>query len=107
LSRRYLLGRGRKNRGALFCERHTDEKTWFYQLDQGRNLGKTNPLNDDDLKEFIELHKTFANSPKSWSVDAAAIDPKTFDLSAKHPDGAGEIIHSSPQEIVDEIAALD
>jgi type I restriction enzyme M protein len=32
-------------------------------------MGKTNPLNDDDLAEFVELQKTFADSPKSWSVD--------------------------------------
>jgi type I restriction enzyme M protein len=30
---------------------------WFYQLDPGRNLGKTNPLNDDDLAEFVELQR--------------------------------------------------
>jgi hypothetical protein len=48
-------------------------------------MGKTNPLNDADLSEFIELQKTKADSPKSWSVDVAAIDAKTFDLSVKNP----------------------
>jgi type I restriction enzyme M protein len=38
---------------------------WYYQLDPGRNLGKTNPLNDADLAEFVELQKTFADSPKA------------------------------------------
>ena len=78
-----------------------------YQLDPGRNMGKTNPLNDADLAEFIELQKTKADSPKSWSVDVAAIDPKTFDLSVKNPNGNEEVTHRSPQEIMDEIAALD
>lgn len=82
-------------------------KIWFYQLDPGRNLGKTNPLNDADLAEFIALQKTKADSPKSWSVDVAAIDPKTFDLSVKNPNGGEEIAHRSPQEIMEEIAALD
>jgi type I restriction enzyme M protein len=40
-------------------------------------------------------------------VDVAAIDPKTFDLSVKNPNGFDPIAHRSPQEIMDEIAALD
>jgi len=60
-----------------------------------------------DLAEFIALHATKADSPKSWSVDAAAIAPKTFDLSVKNPDGGEEIPHRSPEEIMAEIAALD
>ncbi|NCO37019.1 MAG: SAM-dependent DNA methyltransferase, partial [Armatimonadetes bacterium] len=80
---------------------------WYYQLEPGRNMGKTNPLNDADLAEFIALQKTFADSPKSWSVDAASIDPATFDLSVKNPDGGEAVVHRSPQDIMDEIAALD
>ena len=82
-------------------------KVWFYQLDPGRNMGKTNPLNDADLAEFIALQKTKADSPKSWSVDVAAIASTTYDLSVKNPNGGEEIAHRSPQDIMDEIAALD
>jgi type I restriction enzyme M protein len=82
-------------------------KVWFYQLDPGRNMGKTNPLNDEDLKEFVTLQKAMADSSKSWCVDAKTIDQKTFDLSVKNPNGGEEIKHRSPQEIMDEIAALD
>ncbi len=93
---------------VLFFEKGTkSRKVWFYQLDPGRNMGKTNPLNDDDLAEFVTLQKTKADSPKSWSVDVADIDPKTFDLSVKNPNGGEEVAHRSPQEIMDEIAALD
>lgn len=70
-------------------------------------MGKTNPLNDAGLAEFIALQKTKADSPKSGSVDVAPIDPKTFDLSVKNPHGGEEIAHSSPQEIMDEIAMLE
>jgi type I restriction enzyme M protein len=82
-------------------------KIWFYQLDPGRNLGKTNPLNDADLVEFVTLQNTFADSPKSWSVDARTIDQTTFDLSVKNPNGGEEVTHRSPQAIMDEIAAMD
>jgi type I restriction enzyme M protein len=93
---------------ALFFEKGSPtRRVWFYQLTPGRNLGKTNPLNDNDLREFVALQKTFADSPKSWSVDAASIDPKTFDLSVKNPNGGEEAAHRSPEEIMDEIAALD
>src|SRR6266851_2829570 len=93
---------------VLFFEKGAPtRKIWFYQLDPGRNLGKTNPLNDDDLGEFVKLQETFADSPKSWSVDAKSIDQTTFGLSVKNPDGGEEIAHRSPKKIMEEIAALD
>ena len=93
---------------VLFFEKGVPtRKVWFYQLDLGRNLGKTNPLNDADLAEFVELQKTKADSPKSWNVDAKKIDQATFDLSVKNPNGGEEVTHRSPGEIMDEIAALD
>jgi type I restriction enzyme M protein len=94
---------------VLFFEKGTKTRTvWYYQLDPGRNMGKTNPLNDDDLQEFIELQKSFADSPKSWSVDVSALSgAEGYDLSVKNPDGGEEVIHRSPLEIMDEIAALD
>ncbi len=93
---------------VLFFEKGAPtRKVWFYRLDPGRNLGKTNPLNDDDLAEFVQLQKTKADSPKSWSVDVAGINTATFDLSVKNPNGSEEVTHRSPQKIMDEIAALD
>jgi type I restriction enzyme M protein len=93
---------------VLFFEKGSPtRKVWYYSLDPGRNLGKTNPLNDADMAEFIELQKTKADSPKSWSVDVSGIDTASYDLSVKNPNGGEVITHRSPQEIMDEIAALD
>src|SRR5579864_5619937 len=93
---------------VLFFEKGTKtRKVWYYQLDLGRNLGKTNPLNDDDLAEFVKLQKTLADSPKSRTMDAKTIDPATYDLYVKSPNGGEAVTHRSPQEIMDEIAALD
>ena len=93
---------------VLFFEKGAPtRKIWYYQLAPGRSLGKTNPLNDDDLAEFVKLQKTLADSPKSWSVEAKSIDKTTFDLSVKNPNGGDEIAHRSPGAIMDEIAALD
>jgi type I restriction enzyme M protein len=100
-------GAGVKTVVLFFDKGAPTRHVWFYQLDPGRNMGKTNPLNDDDLTEFVELQKNFADSPKSWSVDANSIDPATADLSVKNPNGGEAVVHRSPEEILDEIAVLD
>ncbi len=62
---------------VLFFEKGAPtRKIWYYQLDPGRNLGKTNPLNDDDLAEFVKLEKTFADSPTgAWMPRASTRRP--------------------------------
>ncbi len=93
---------------VLFFEKGAPtRKVWFYQLNPGRNMGKTNPLSDDDLVDFVERQKTFAESAQSWSVDVADFDVATYDLSTKNPNGGDEVALRAPQEILDEIAALD
>ncbi|MFZ0885424.1 MAG: N-6 DNA methylase [Candidatus Acidiferrales bacterium] len=93
---------------VLFFEKGSKtRKTWFYQLDPGRNFGKTNPLNDDDLADFIKLQRTLADSPKSWSVDAKSINHETFDLSVKNPNGGEAVAHRTLEDILEEIARLD
>ena len=100
-------GAGVKTVVLFFDKGIPTKNVWFYQLDPDRNLGKTNPLNDADLAEFVELQKIFANSSKSWSVEVSGVDKTTFDLSVKNPNGGEVVAHRSPQEIMDEIAALD
>jgi type I restriction enzyme M protein len=93
---------------VLFFEKGAPtRKVWFYQLDVGRSMGKTNPLNDADLAAFIEAQKSFADTAQSWSVDAATVNTTTFDLSVKNPNGGAAVTHRSPQEIMEEIEALD
>lgn len=93
---------------VLFFEKGAPtRKVWYYQLDPGRNLGKTNPLNDADLAEFVKLQKKHADSDQSWAVDVKDIDKATFDLSVKNPNSGEEVVHRSPQEIMDEIKTLD
>jgi type I restriction enzyme M protein len=93
---------------VLFFEKGAPTRqVWYYQLDPGRTLGKTNPLNDGDLAEFVALQKTRADSPKSWTLDVSGVDAATCDLSVKNPNGGEAVTHRSPQAIMDEIAALD
>ncbi|RYD16561.1 MAG: SAM-dependent DNA methyltransferase [Lysobacteraceae bacterium] len=93
---------------VLFFEKGAPtRRTWYYQLDPGRNMGKTNPLNDADLAEFVELQKSFADSANSWTVEAASVDQATFDLSVKNPNGGEAAAPRRPRDLLDEIAALD
>ncbi|MDY0302083.1 MAG: N-6 DNA methylase [Trichlorobacter sp.] len=93
---------------VLFFEKGAPtRKVWYYQLNPGRNLGKTNPLNDDDLKDFVALQKTKADSPQSWTLDIADIDSASYDLSVKNPNAEQAAPLRSPKEILAEIAALD
>lgn len=102
-----FIGAGVKTVVLFFEKGAPTQKVWFYQLDAGRNLGKTNPLNDGDLAEFVALQKGFAESPNSWSVDVRDIDKTTFDLSVKNPNMVEDVNHRTPHDIMDEIAALD
>ncbi|MBI5926145.1 MAG: N-6 DNA methylase [Aquabacterium sp.] len=100
-------GAGVKTVVLFFEKGEPTRKVWYYQLNPGRNMGKTNPLNDGDLTDFLERQKSFADSELSWSVDVAGLDAASFDLSVKNPKGGNEVVMRSPQEILDEIAALD
>ena len=103
-----FLGAGVKTVVLFFEKGAPTRQTWYYQLDPGRNLGKTNPLNDDDLKEFVELQKTFADSDQSWTVDAKDIEiDNGCVLSVKNPNAPEEEPLRDPMEILDEIAELD
>ena len=102
-----FLGAGVKTVVLFFEKGAPTRKTWFYQLDPGRSLGKTNPLNDVDLIEFVKLQKTFADSAQSWTVDAGDVDQDTFDMSVKNPNAPEEEPLRHPQEILANIKLLD
>jgi type I restriction enzyme M protein len=93
---------------VLFFEKGAPtRKIWYYQLDPGRNMGKTNSLNDDDLKEFVAFQRIFAESEKSWFVDVNIIDRTNLDLSAKNPNAAEDAAIRDPEDIIAEMALLD
>jgi type I restriction enzyme M protein len=100
-------GAGVKTVVLFFIKGAPTRKVWFYQLAPGRSMGKTNPLNNSDLMDFVVKQKTFAASAQSWSVDMASIDTQTWDLSVNNPNSGDEVALRAPQDILDEIAALD
>ena len=93
---------------VLFFEKGAPtRKVWFYQLNLDRNLGKTNPLNENDLADFVTLQKTKADSENSWTVNVVDVDKTTFDLSVKNPHKKNETVLREPQEILEEMKRLD
>ncbi len=100
---------------VLFFEKGTaTRKIWYYRLNLTRNLGKTNPLNENDLADFVKLSKWIplgqnnkAESENSWTVKLADIDATTYDLSVKNPNAPEEAALRDPLEILNEMKALD
>lgn len=101
-----FLGAGVKTVVLFFEKGAPTRKVWYYQLDPGRNMGKTNPLNDKDLAEFVTLQASHADSDKSWSVDVTTLD-ETYDLSVKNPNTPEAAPLRSPEAIIAEITKLD
>ena len=102
-----FTGAGVKTVVLFFEKGKPTDKTWFYQLNLDRNLGKTNPLNENDLADFVELQKTFAESENSWTLNIKDIDQTTFDLSAKNPNAPEAAPLRKPKQILEQMKALD
>ena len=82
-------------------------KIWYYQLNVGRNIGKTNSLNEKDLTDFNELIDKQLITTNSWLFDTKDIKRETYDLSVNNPNNIKEIDSRSPNEIISEIEKLD
>jgi type I restriction enzyme M protein len=112
-----FLGAGVKTVVLFFTKGEPTLNTWFYELNVGRNMGKTNPLNDKDLKEFVDLQivavsnnkadKEKGETDKSWSLPISDIDQATYDLSVKNPNTEEAAPLREPKVIIDDIIALD
>ncbi|ASG65773.1 type I restriction endonuclease subunit M [Idiomarina piscisalsi] len=102
-----FLGAGVKTVVLFFTKGEPTQNIWYYQLDPGRSLGKTNPLNDNDLEEFVSLQKDKKDSDKSWSVNVSDIDQATWDLSVKNPNVKEEAPLREPKEIIADIIELN
>jgi type I restriction enzyme M protein len=100
-------GAGVKTVVLFYDKGQPTNKIWYYQLDPGRNMGKTNPLNDKDLEDFIALQKTKADSDKSWTIDVSTVDSSTYDLSVKNPTKKEEKVVRAPTDILTEMRSLD
>ena len=67
---------------------------------------KKNPINDNDLEDFIEFSKTKCVTEKSWKISISAFDEKFCDLSVKNPNKKELNQLREPEIILDEIFTL-
>jgi type I restriction enzyme M protein len=102
-----FAGAGVKTVILFFEKGAPTRKIWYYQLNLDRNLGKTNPLNEADLADFVTLQKTLADSKNSWSINITDVNPETYDLSVKNPHKKEETALRNPKEILEEMKKLD
>lgn len=92
-----FTGAGVKTVVIFFTKGTPTKKIWYYQLNLGRTLGKTNPLTEEELAEFVELQKTKPETENSWTIDVDTLGADC-DLSVKNP---------NKPEIVDERTPFD
>jgi len=102
-----FLGTGVKTVVLFFEKGKTTEKLWYYQLNVGRSMGKTNSLNENDLEDFIKLSKSQKPSDNSWSIDINKINTKTLDLGVSNPNIVEVVDERTPEEIIKEIEKLN
>lgn len=102
-----FLGAGVKTVVLFFQKGEPTKEIWYYDFEPERNLGKTNPLNDEDLKEFVELQVERKEAEHSWKLSIADVPEDTYDLSVKNPNVPEEDPLRSPEEILDEMESLD
>ena len=101
-----FTGAGVKTVVLFFTKGEPTKKIWYYQLNPGRNLGKTNALNEDDMEEFLRLQETKVESENSWTIDVESLDD-AFDLSVKNPNKVEEVDNRKPVEILNSICNLN
>ena len=93
---------------VLFFEKGAStKKIFYYDLNLDRNLGLTNPLNEKDLIEFINLYTSKKEGPNSWSTNIKDVNKETWDLKVNNPNRKEKIDNRTPKDIVAEIEELD
>ena len=100
-------GTGVKTVVLFFTKGRPTRSIGYYQLDPGRTLGKTNPLTDADMEEFVRFAKTRETDDQSWIMDAATVDDATFDLSVKNPNTPEAEPLRAPEAIIHTMLARD
>ena len=91
----------------FFRKGEPTKNIFYYQLNAGRNLGKTAPLNINDMADFIEKYESRDDSTNSWLVSIDNIDRYTLDLSVKNPNVAEAEAPKNPEEILADIMKID
>lgn len=99
-------GAGVKTVVIFFDKGKPTDKIWYYQLNPGRNLGKTNALNEADLQEFLTFQKSRKESENSWLLDTSTLNDDC-DLSVNNPNKVEKVDTRTPYQILEQITLLN
>ena len=99
-------GAGVKTVVLFFTKGEPTRRVWYYQLNLDRTLGKTNPLTEADLEDFVTLQKTKAESENSWTLNVADLGDDC-DLSVKNPNKPEIVDNRTAADILNTIADLN
>ena len=102
-----FLGTGVKTVVLFFEKGKPTNKIWYYQLNLDRSIGKTKPLSEDDLNDFVNFSKTQELSKNSWLLEPEKINQTTYDLSVKNPNQIEEDDKRTVNEVISEINNLE
>ena len=99
-------GAGVKTVVLFFTKGEPTQKIWYYQLNLSRTLGKTNPLTEADLEDFVTLQQTKSESENSWTLNVADLGDDC-DLSVKNPNKPEIVDNRTASDILNTIADLN
>jgi type I restriction enzyme M protein len=95
-------GVGPKTNLLFFEKGSPTEEIWYYELipPDGKNYTRNNPIKDEDLIDAYEKWRKREISENSWLVKIEDIVKRDYDLSAKNPNKAKDIVFRKPEEIL-------
>ena len=85
---------------VLFFDKGSKTKNiWYYQLSPSRTLGKTNPLTESDLEDFVALQKSRAITDRSWIIDVDDLD-SNLNLKAQNPNAKKDFSRGKCESLI-------
>ena len=95
-------GAGVKTNLLFFTKGRRTERTWYYDLSDVK-VTKKKPLTLAAFDDFFRLLPGRENSERSWTVERAEIEKRTYDLKAVNPNWRHVEDQRTPLEVIDEI----
>ena len=107
LPRGVFLGAGVLTVVLFFTKGKPTHNIWCYDLKTERNLGKKEPINEDDLKEFLNYQVDKKESSNSWLLPIEEIDKDDWIIKFNNPNNKIIKKLNNFQSIAKEIIKLD
>jgi type I restriction enzyme M protein len=101
-----FAGAGVKTVVLFFTKGRPTRRIWYYQLTPGRTIGKTTPLTDQDLDEFVAFYPKRPPTARSWTVDVDELPAETCDLSVRNPNAPSAASYRETAAILDDLRNL-